>query len=317
MGLVRMHHQNAIHFVTNRCFQERLFLLPSRKVNQIIGYWLSRAHNLYGQGLDIFAFIFLSNHFHILLRDTSGNLSRFLGYFQGNVARAINEHLGRKGDFWAREYDDVLVDETSNDDFLNRYMYIICNSVKSGLTDTATEWIGLSSLHAAQKGELLSFTGVNRTRKHLLTRRNSNIDPSKYTETFDLKLAPPPMLAELSQQDRLRAILELARNGEAEFKKQRCYLPALGIKAIRKQKWFDRPRDSSFRPRIKVFASDPLRRKEMLEGYRNFVGIYRQYYDVFINAIKRGKRPVIMWPEWSFPPSTNIPVYPHALVSVG
>ena len=61
MGLVRMHHQNAIHFVTNRCFQERLLLLPSRTVNHIIGYWFARAHTLYGQGLEIYAFIFLSN----------------------------------------------------------------------------------------------------------------------------------------------------------------------------------------------------------------------------------------------------------------
>jgi len=291
MGLVRMHHNNAIHFVTNRCFQERLLLLPSRKVNQIIGYWFARAHNLYGQGLDIFAFIFLSNHFHILLRDTSGNLSRFMGYFQGNVARAINEHLGRKGDFWAREYDDVLVDENSDDDFLNRYMYVICNSVKSGLTNKASEWIGLNSLHAAQKGEALSFTGVNRTRKHHLTRRNRNIDPAKCTETFELKLAIPPMFAQLRQKDRARSILDLARNGEAEFRKQRCYLPAMGIRALRKQKWTDRPRNSSFRPRIQVFASDPLRRKEMLKGYRDFVGIYRENYEVFLNAIKRENDP--------------------------
>ena len=317
MGLVRMHHKNAIHFVTNRCFQERLFLLPSHTVNHMIGYWLARAHELYGQGLDIFAFVFLSNHYHILLRDTSGNLSRFMGYFQGNVAKAINEHLGRKGDFWAREYDDVLVDETSDDDFLNRYMYTICNSVKAGLTDKATEWIGLNSLHALQKGEILSFTGVNRTRKHLLTRRNRNVSPSRYTETFDLKLATPPMLAHLRQEDRARAILELARNGEAEFKKQRCHLPAMGIKAIRKQKWSDRPRNSSFRPRIKVFASDPLRRKEMLEGYRSFAGIYREHYEVFLNAINRGRRAVVTWPEWSFPPSTSIPVYPPGLAVVG
>ena len=153
--------------------------------------------------------------------------------------------------------------------------------------------------------------------ERLLTRRNRNVHPSRYTETFVLELATPPMLAQLSQQDRARAIFELARNGEAEFKKQRCHLPAMGIKAIRKQKWSDRPRNSSFRPRIKVFASSPLRRKEMLEGYRSFVGIYREHYEVFLNAINRGRRPVVTWPEWSFPPSTSIPVYPPGLAAVG
>ena len=120
MGLVRMHQQNDIHFVTNRCFQERLFMLPSHTVNHIIGYWFARAYERYGARLEFYAFIFLSNHFHFLLRDTLGTLASFMGYFQGNVAKTINEYLGRKGDFWAREYDDVLVDDESDEDF-DRY----------------------------------------------------------------------------------------------------------------------------------------------------------------------------------------------------
>jgi len=249
--------------------------------------------------------------------DTRGNLSRFMSYFQGNVAKAINKHLGRRGDFWAREFDDVLVDETCGDDFLNRYVYIICNSVKAGLTEKAEEWIGLNSLHAALTGEVLSFTGVNRTTKHLLTRRKRNIDPSRYTETYELELTPPPMLAHLSHSERAREILALTQNGEAEFKEKRCNLPALGIKSIRKQKWSDRPRNSSFRPRIKIFASDPSRKQELLEGYRDFVGLYRENYGVYLKAIERRRRPVIAWPEWSFPPSTSIPVYPQTLLAAG
>jgi REP element-mobilizing transposase RayT len=310
MGLVRMHGKNAIHFVTNRCFQERLFMLPSKTINQIIGYWFARAYELYGNGLEIYALIFLSNHFHFLLRDNKGTLSEFMGYFQGNVAKAINEKLGRKGDFWAREYDDVLVDDQSDLDFLDRYAYILCNSVKAGLTDKAEDWFGWISLQAALTGERFSFTGVNRTKKHNLTRRKKNVDKAEYTETYEFKLALPPVFAHMSVNERAKQIRELITDKEIEFRKDRGYMPALGIETIKKQKWFDRPQNSSFRSRIKIFASDKLRREELLEGYRVFVGIYRETYEGFRNALNRGKRPAIEWPDWSFPPSTSRPVYP-------
>ncbi len=187
MGLIRMHDKGAIHFVTNRCFQERLFMLPNEKINKIIGYWFSRAMEKYGAGLEVFAFIFLSNHFHALIRDNGGSLSEFMGYFQGNVAKAINVALGRKGDFWSREYDDVLVDNEYEDAFLDRYAYIVCNSVKAGLTDKAEDWIGWNSINAALTGETFSFTGENKTKKNQLPPSHISLDGC-YGAVFDLRI---------------------------------------------------------------------------------------------------------------------------------
>ena len=69
---------------------------------------------------------YLSNHFHLLCRDTKGTLAAFMCYFQSNVAKAINKVLGRKGTFWSREYDDVLVPKEA--DFWDRYAYILGNA---------------------------------------------------------------------------------------------------------------------------------------------------------------------------------------------
>jgi len=311
MGLIRMHNKNAIHFVTNRCEQEQFLMLPVKTINKIIGYWFARALCRYGEGLEIFAFIFLSNHFHMLARDTKGTLSQFMGYFQGNVAKAINEELGRHGKFWPREYDDMLVDSESDDDFLNRFTYILCNSVKAGLTTKATDWIGWNSIQASLKGEKFSFTGENKTKKHKVTRRIKNVSKSEYTETYEFALTPPLMWLKLSIEERAKMVRSQIKNGEAEFKKARGNLPALGIEAIKKQKWYDRPMTVSKRPRIKIYASNNERKIELLEQYRAFVGIYRDTYNVFKIAIYQGKRPSIQWPDWSFPPSVQRPVYPN------
>ena len=68
-------------------------------------------------------------------------------YFQGNVAKAINKELERKGRFWSREYDDVEVD--GDNEFIDRYAYTIGNAVKAGLVDKSDEWPGWSSLEGA------------------------------------------------------------------------------------------------------------------------------------------------------------------------
>ena len=75
------------------------------------------------------------------------------------------------GDFRAREYDDlvdmymktrddVLVDNERDDDSFDRY--IICNSVKAGLTDREEDWVGWSSINAALTGDKSSFNANNR-----------------------------------------------------------------------------------------------------------------------------------------------------------
>ena len=102
---MRVHTNNSVYFVTNRCHQERFFMLPRPGVNKLIGAWLAIALYKYGDGIEVFAFIFLSNHFHILLRDTKGQLAEFMWYLQLNIAKALNEFNGkRRGAFFSREY---------------------------------------------------------------------------------------------------------------------------------------------------------------------------------------------------------------------
>ncbi len=66
MSTVRMHEKNAVHFVTNRCEHEMFLLLPTKEVNSIVMEWFIKAMAIYGNGLEIYAFCFLSNHFHVL-----------------------------------------------------------------------------------------------------------------------------------------------------------------------------------------------------------------------------------------------------------
>jgi REP element-mobilizing transposase RayT len=109
---IRIQEKRAIQFVTNRCFQQRFLFRPSREVNRIILGCLARAAAKHH--VRLFAFVFMSNHFHMLLQ------AFFLNFpdFQSSVARELNRLHGREGKFFERRYssEQVLDDEA----FLDR-----------------------------------------------------------------------------------------------------------------------------------------------------------------------------------------------------
>jgi hypothetical protein len=301
-----MHFQNSVHFITNRTEHEMLFLLPTERVNKIIQCWFARSLNRYGQGLEIYAFIFLSNHFHLLVKDTKGSLAAFMCYFQANIAKAVNKELGRKGSFWSREYDDVIVNGDA--ELLDRYAYTLGNAVKAGLVNRSEEWIGWSSLEVAMSDGKYCFEMLNRTKLHNATRRGQKVDVSKFIEKWQFALTPPPFLEGKTPAKKKRLIKDLMESAETEYRSKRDNKPPLGAKNILMQRPTDRPKNPAFRPRIKVFCLDPEQRDEWLEGYRNFVGGYREIFDNYRNAAFKRSSPTVEWPQGSYAPSCWYPI---------
>ena len=78
MSSGRMHNLGDIHMVTNRCEEGAFFLLPTALINEIITYWLARSMSKFGNGLKIYCYFFLSNHFHLFCKDTEGTLAEFM-----------------------------------------------------------------------------------------------------------------------------------------------------------------------------------------------------------------------------------------------
>ncbi len=74
----------TVHFVTNRCLQERYLLKPTEAVNRIILSCFARS--LARHPVKAMGFGFLSNHSHLLLKPTSLHVCSFTQYFQSILA---------------------------------------------------------------------------------------------------------------------------------------------------------------------------------------------------------------------------------------
>lgn len=140
-----MFDADTIYFVTSRTFQGRHLMKPSEEVNFIISRLLKKAAHVYE--IELFAYVFMSNHFHLIIRGLPEKIPRFVGWLKREIARAVGRKLKRwLGSFWSRRYDAAAVidDQALRD----RLTYIATHGVKENLVERATDWPGLHCIEA-------------------------------------------------------------------------------------------------------------------------------------------------------------------------
>ena len=85
--------------VTCRTIHGRMLLRPSEELNRRVVGVLARTARLYEVG--VCAFVFLSNHYHLLLRPRDApELARFMNYLNSNLAREAGRLHGWRERFW-------------------------------------------------------------------------------------------------------------------------------------------------------------------------------------------------------------------------
>ena len=259
---------DAIFFVTNRCFQERLLLRPSRRVNAIILGCMARAARRYE--VEIFGFVILSNHFHFLIRSRKQHLNRFMGLFQGQLAKEMNRLLYRTGAFFARRYSAEQV--LDDDALLDRYSYIANNPCAADLVAEPSEWPGLLSHSALMAGEKLVGTWIDRTELARLRRRSKEYVPESAAErSFEIELAPLPAHEALDEDSRRqsldRAVASETRRLEEERRIQGRRV--MGARKVLAQDPRRRPSNPKRSQRPPCHASCDLARKAHIEHVLN------------------------------------------------
>jgi REP element-mobilizing transposase RayT len=92
-----------------------------------------------GKHYRLLAWCVMPNHVHVVARLFPGQeLAKVVKAWKNFSAKAANQALGRKGQFWQREYYDRLI---RNGDELDRAIrYVVENPAKAGLDNWAWVW---------------------------------------------------------------------------------------------------------------------------------------------------------------------------------
>ena len=263
MSLPRQVLPGTTYLLTRRCFQRQLLLRPDRQVNQIVLFCLAYAAKRFR--IQLHAFCFLSNHYHLVATDTQGRLPEFMHWFNEYVAKCVNAKLGRWESFWAPgSYSAVRLGDAC--DVTSKLAYVYLNPVAAGLVRRAREWPGAKSLPHEIGGPAVT-----------VARPRGFFRPAgPVPEQVELGLVPPGILSEIEVQ----ALQAQVAEGEREMQARRSEKEQsfMGARAVLKQSPFSRPRPGEPRRQLnpRVAARDKWRRIELLQKLASFLDAYRE-----------------------------------------
>lgn len=285
MRPLRNNDPSLYRLITCRTREARLWLHPSRNVEKLLGGILARYTELLS--IDLYAYCFLGNHYHLLLRAPERNTDEFCENLNREIARRINWKFHREGSLWYRRYDDQEV--LCEDDVLRAYLYVTTNPVRHGLVDHPGKWGGLNSYAQSLSEKTRSFTFYC----------YSEEEEEKRVCRHSIKLSVLPQLKELKKETRQAELSRLIEERTKEYQQERKERGEgfIGMERILAEVPGGLPQQVSRSPRPVAYTRDVTLLREARKRKREREASYRE-----ASARYRLGELAVEFPEYSFKP---------------
>ena len=290
MAVPRRVLPGSTYFTTRRCVDRRYLLRPSKVVDEILEFALAVAAKRFG--IEVHSYVFMSNHYHMLLTDPRGLLPRFEHLFHSLVARFLNAFYGRFESFWAPgSYSAIRITDAETYEAYDAYLGN--NPVKGGLVARASDWPGLISFPEDLADDAKPLR-VHRPKFFFSPR-------TRLPKVVELKLTCPPMLLDRPRDEVIASLRKRREEGEeaARRKIEQQGRKFLGQRGVLEQSPFERPRNREPRFRLSpsVASRDRASRIAEIEELKWFRIDYRDAYVEYRNGNKS-----VVFPEGTWGP---------------
>ncbi|MDF1565479.1 MAG: transposase [Deltaproteobacteria bacterium] len=282
--------------VTARTIQGRFLLRPSKRLNALIAGILAVGKQRHG--VRIYNFVFLSNHFHMLIAAANPRtLSRFMNFVMGSIAREAGRLHAWRGPFWGRRYRSIsITDEASLRD---RMRYLYEHGCKEGLVAHPALWPGLNAVEALTRGAPLEGIRIDRTALYLAQRLRRRPPSEKdFTSFHALIVDPLPCWSDLTVEQQRHLNRELVEDVAIAFVDD----PRRSKKALASLR-----KPPHHQPRRLKQGPAPLCHSATPEGRRTFKEAYRAFVEAYRAAAERN---FIDLPSLGFPDHTQVIAFP-------
>ncbi len=272
---------------TQRTVDRQFLFKPDPAIRNIIGASAARAQQ--DHPVTIYYLEFNINHEQCGIaalsssREDLDNLINFKRTFHRLIAGEINNLLDREGSVFSTPSRNVeCLDNASLE---QQFFYAMTNPVKDGLVDRIAEWGGFSSYSALARGEIETYTYIDRTAWHNAGGKRSKKPLQAFVKTIRLEYTPLPSLAKMKPGQRQAHIRRECRTLEKAFReeRQRTGQPAMSRAKMDKLDHRDRPKTRAKRTKKPLChastqeAADAYKReiKEFLTSYKIASAAYR------------------------------------------
>lgn len=285
--------------VTCRVIHRRFLLRPSESLNRAVIGALARGQQRYG--MKICAFVYLSNHCHLLLRPRDAQqLADFMRYVNSKIAKEAGRLHHWREKFWGRRYTDIVVSHEPEAQ-LRRLRYILEQGSKERLVASPRHWPGANSTRALAGGDRPEGHWIDRSEQYRARQRGEPAPDARFATRERVELSPLPCWEGLSASQRETKIRLIVR----EIEEAMVGVAVFGRKAILEQNPHDRPETPDRRsPAPRFHAVLPRVRRALEWAYRLFMVQHRQASE----DLKLGKAHVA-FPRGCFPgPGRFVPL---------
>ncbi|MBI5610195.1 MAG: transposase [Deltaproteobacteria bacterium] len=318
-----MHHRrycdDHLFEVTQRTNRgECLFDCNDQGLRAEIDGLLAHAQERYG--VAIYAYHFMSNHYHGLFGAPSAQqFADFLAYFHGGLARLVNRCRGQRGHVWGGRARVVAV-ATDEASLVSRLRYILGQASRAGMVTHPLAFPGSSSSRALAYGESIVGRTVNWTAQCRDRRLVGGPKSADAYETLrEVKLSPLPCWSHVNEAARrrlYRAITDDVGDQKVEQKAPLCQThESAAENRIAIAKVAD-PVDDAGRPRLVgdvanrgraplILAATEVQRKAYRELLKAFEAEYAAARAELLRQVSRKQAGLrvraVTFPRFSFP----------------
>ena len=132
---LRLEHENAVWHITARGNEQRNIFRDDADRERFL---LLLRQTVTRFGWRLFAWVLMTNHYHLLFQTPQPNLSRGMHWLNGRYAQWFNRRHGRSGHLFQGRFHGRLVEKESH--LLAVARYVVLNPVRAGLIAHPKDW---------------------------------------------------------------------------------------------------------------------------------------------------------------------------------
>ncbi len=144
---LRVEFPDALYHVTARGVQGMPIVMDDHDCVRWMEYLKAAVLQF---GLELYAFVLMTNHFHIFVATPLANLHKVMQYLNGAYAMYFNVRHKRGGHLFERRYHAILVEDQGHYTEVSRYVHL--NPVRAGLVERPQEyaWSSYTGYHSGR-----------------------------------------------------------------------------------------------------------------------------------------------------------------------
>jgi len=132
----RVSYEGAYHHIMSRGLEGK-FIFVGKPLKEYFIKLLSESVKKYR--IRLWAYAIMDNHYHLILQNSSGRLSDFMRYLNGNYAIFYRKQTGGSGYVFQNRYKSTLIQK---DNYLTiGIVYVLMNPVRAGIVENPYDYL--------------------------------------------------------------------------------------------------------------------------------------------------------------------------------